>query len=275
MNAIAFRSFVLSFVFAVSLNACSSSSDPDPVEEIERIAVLYIGHGEPAVFENGDIPVSFPDGSDFGPHGVTIGVPVEYQHTEWAAAYEEIATAMTYIFGDINGNGAEHEMAISPAGDVPPFFTWQAFHADIQQRYQSFEDYSPHNDAIRAHVESLGLNVDGVEIDTYLAYLDAVPRIPDAIWELTRQGEYTKLVVVPMLLASSTHTLEVEDQIHETAGLLADMEVVVTEPFYEVPYMRERFRDAVLSMAPQLYESIPADTPDDEVGVLLTSHGSP
>ena len=109
MNAIAFRSFVLSFVFAVSLNACSSSSDPDPVEEIERIAVLYIGHGEPAVFENGDIPVSFPDGSDFGPHGVTIGVPVEYQHTEWAAAYEEIATAMTYIFGDINGNGAEHE----------------------------------------------------------------------------------------------------------------------------------------------------------------------
>ena len=78
-----------------------------------------------------------------------------------------------------------------------------------------------------------------------------------------------------MLLASSTHTLEVEDQIHETASLLGDMEVVVTEPFYEIPYMRDRFRDAVLAMAVYLYESVPEGTPDEEVGVLLASHGSP
>ena len=271
MYFIAFRSLVLAALLVASLTACSNDSDKD----IERIAVLYVGHGEPAVFENGDQPISFPDGSAFGPHGADIGVPVEYQHTEWAAAYEEIATAMTYILVDVNGNGIKHEMAISPAGDVPPFFTWQAFHADIQQRYQSFNDYSPHNDTIREHVESLDLQVDGVEIDIYLAYLDAVPRIPDTMWELTREGEYTKLVVVPMLLASSTHTKEVDDQIHETAGLLGGMEVVVTEPFYEVPYMRHRFRDAVLAMAHHLYESIPESTPDDEVGVLLTSHGSP
>ena len=275
MNFVAIRSSILAFLLAVSLNACSSSSDPDPNQDVERIAVLYVAHGEPAVFENGDIPISFPDGDEFGPHGADIGVPVEYQHTEWAAAYEEIATAMTYIFGDINGNSIEHEMAISPAGDVPPFFTWQAFHADIQQRYQAFENYSPHNDTMLEHIESLDLQVDGVEIDTYIAYLDAVPRIPDTIWELTQAAEYTKLVVVPMLLASSTHTQEIEDQIHETASLLAEMEVVVTEPFYEVPYMRDRFRDGVLAMAQFLYGSIPEATPDEEVGVLLTSHGSP
>jgi protoheme ferro-lyase len=277
MDVDAFRSLILTVLFAVSLSACSSDSDPEaePEQDIERIAVLYVGHGEPAVFENGDIPVSFPDGSAFGPHGADIGVPVEYQHTEWAAAYEEIATAMTYILVDVNGNGIKHEMAIAPQGDVPPFFTWQAFHADIQQRYQAFDNYSPHNDTVREHVESLDLKVDGVEIDTYLAYLDAVPRIPDTIWELTREHEYTKLVVVPMLLAKSTHTQEVEDQIHETASLLGDMEVVVTEPFYEVPYVRDRFRDAVLGMVHHLYHSIPEATPDNEVGVLLASHGSP
>ena len=277
MNAIAFRSILFIIGMAVLLTACSSDSDPDSSldQAVERIAVLYVGHGEPSVFENGDLPISFPDGSEFGPHGADIGVPVEYQHTEWAAAYEEIATAMTYIMVDINGNGINHEMAISPVGDVPPFFTWPAFHADIQQRYMAFENYSPHNDAIREHVESLDLQVDGVQIDTYLAYLDAVPRIPDTIWELTQETEYSKLVVIPMLLASSTHTLEVEDQIHETASLLGDMEVVVTEPFYEIPYMRDRFRDAVLAMAVYLYESVPEGTPDEEVGVLLASHGSP
>ena len=271
MYFVALRLLVLAIVLAVSLAACSRDSE----QTIEKIAVLYVGHGEPAVFENGDIPVGFPDGSEFGPHAVELGVPVEYQHTEWAAAYEEIATAMTYILRDVNGNGIEHEMAISPAGDVPPFFTWEAFHADIQQRYQAFNNYSPHNDTIREHVNSLDLRVDGVRIDTYLAYLDAVPRIPDMIWELTREGRYTKLVVVPMLLADSTHTQEVEDQIHETASLLGNMEVVVTEPFFEVPYVRDRFRDAVLAMAHRLYDSVPAATPDEEVGVLLTSHGTP
>lgn len=271
MCAITFRSLVPAVLLAITLTACSDDAD----QASERIAVLYVGHGEPAVFEDGDVPISFPDGSTFGPHGADIGVPVELQHTEWAAAYEEIATAMTYILVDVNGNGISHEMAISPAGDVPPFFTWEAFHADIQQRYQAFNNYSPHNDAILEHVESLDLQVDGAIVDTYLAYLDAVPRIPDTIWELTREGEYTKLVVVPMLLASSTHTQEVEDQIHETASLLGDMQVVVTEPFYEVPYMRDRFRDAVLAMTHHLYQSIPEATPDDEVGVLLTSHGSP
>jgi protoheme ferro-lyase len=268
-----FRSLILVFVLAASLTACSSSNNPD--ETNERIAVLYVGHGEPAVFERGDEAISFPDGSEFGPHGADIGVPVEYQHTEWAAAYEEIATAMTYIFGDINGNGTKHEMAISPAGDVPPFFTWPAFHADIQQRYAAFENYSPHNDALIAHVESLDLKVDGFEIDTYLAFLDAIPRIPDAVWELTHKHEYTKLVMVPMLLANSTHTQEIEDQIREIAALIGDMEVVVTEPFFEVPYMRERFGDAVLAMALDMYESVPEATPDEEVGVLLASHGSP
>ena len=131
MSLVAFRSLIVAVLLAVFLAACSGDSDPGN----ERIAVLYVGHGEPAVFENGDIPISFPDGSEFGPHGADIGVPVEFQHTEWAAAYEEIATAMTYILVDVNGNGIKHEMAIAPVGDVPPFFTWPAFYADIQQRY--------------------------------------------------------------------------------------------------------------------------------------------
>ena len=79
-----------------------------------RIALMYVGHGEPAMVEDGFKPLSFPDGSLFGPHAVELGVPEEFQYTEWAAAYEEIATAIAYIFGDTNGNGIIHEVAIVP-----------------------------------------------------------------------------------------------------------------------------------------------------------------
>ena len=101
-----------------------------PPKKQNRVAVMFIGHGEPATAEDGDIPITFPDGSPFGPHAVELGVPADQQYTEWAAAYEEIATAMAYIFGDINGNGIEHEVALVPDGDVPGFFNWPAFHAE-------------------------------------------------------------------------------------------------------------------------------------------------
>ena len=197
------------------LGACTSSSfeatappGTTTTEATTRVALLFVGHGEPSVFEDGDVPITLADGSMFGPHAESLSVPVELQNTEWAAAYEEIATAMSYIFGDVNGNGTEHEIAISPAGDVPPFFTWDAFHADIERRYQAFGDNSPHNTTLLEHVQSIELQIEGVLIDTHMAYLDAVPRIPDVVWGMTQTGDYDKLVVVPMLLADSTHTQE-------------------------------------------------------------------
>ena len=246
----------------------------------ENVAVLFVGHGEPSVCDDGDIPIKLLDGTPFGPHGVDIGVPDMYQYTEWAAAYEEIATAMTYIKTpplnpDLNGNGVAHEVKISPAGDVPPFFTWEAFHAEIFDIYEAFQDYSPHNDTLKKHVESLNIHVIGARVDTYLAYLDAVPRIPDVVWEITQDKEYEKLVVVPILLASSTHTQEVENMVHESAHMISDMEVVMCEPFFEVPYMRDRLKNAVAAMAKQVRQSIPADVPDEKIGVVLASHGTP
>ena len=74
MDSIDFRPLIVSFLVAVSLAACSD--DPKPVLDVDRVAVLYVCHGEPAVFENGDVPIRFPDGSEFGPHGAEIGVPV-------------------------------------------------------------------------------------------------------------------------------------------------------------------------------------------------------
>ena len=60
MHTIALRTVLLVFMFAAFLAACSSDSN----NAKERIAVLYVGHGEPTVFENGDIPIEFPDGFD-------------------------------------------------------------------------------------------------------------------------------------------------------------------------------------------------------------------
>ena len=144
-----------------------------------RVALMFVGHGEPVTAEDGDIQITFPDGTPFGPHAVELGVPVEHQNTEWAAAYEEIATAMAYIFGDTNGNGIEHEVAMVPHGDVPGFFNWQAYRSSIFDHYALFGNYSPHNKLLREHVDSLDIKVKGARIDTYLAYLDDVPRIGD------------------------------------------------------------------------------------------------
>nr|MDJ0853372.1 ferrochelatase [Myxococcota bacterium] len=240
----------------------------------ERVALLFVGHGEPETAADGDVPITLADGTPFGPHAEDLGVPGTYLHTEWAAAYEEIATAMTYIFPDLNGNGVLHELDFPPSGDVPPFFTWNAFHASVYQQYEACNDYSPHNDSLREHVASLTIEVDGAEVAIFLAFLDAVPRIRDVLSGIAGSG-YDELVVVPMLLASSTHTQEVAELVEEAAHLTEDMEVVVTEPFFEVPFVRRRLRDAVASMVKELRASIPAEAADHEIGVLLASHGTP
>jgi protoheme ferro-lyase len=247
----------------------------DCKDDVERVALLFVGHGEPAVFEDGDVPITLADGTPFGPHAVSLGVPEEFQYTEWAAAYEEIATAMTYIFEDLNGNGILHEVKISPAGDVPPFFTWDAFHASVHGHYQAFNNYSPHNDILREHLDNIEVKVEGVEVDIYLAFLDAVPRISDVVWEITNTDQYTELVVVPMLLASSTHTQEVESLVCEAAHMTSDMDVLVTEPFFEIPFMRRRIKKAVVAMAEYVRETIPANVSDSDIGVVLASHGTP
>ncbi len=246
-----------------------------PDEAIKKVALLFVGHGEPATRENGDISITFPDGEPFGPHATSLGVPEEAQYTEWAAAYEEIATAMTYIFNDVNGNGILREVAIAPAGDVPDFFNWDAFHDSVNSHYEAIGNYSPHNDALREHIGSLEVKVDGAEIDIYLAFLDAVPRIRDVVWDIAAKDRYKELVVVPLLIASSTHTQEVTDLVKEAAHLTSEMEVVVTEPFFEIPFMRKRIRDAVIAMAEYVRTAVPANVPDSSIGIVLASHGTP
>ncbi len=243
-------------------------------QRIPRVALMYVGHGEPAAVEDGDIPITFPDGTPFGPHGAELGVPPMYQYTEWAAAYEEIATAMSYIFSDINGNGIIHELGIVPAGDVPGFFTWDAFHATIYSRYEQCNNYSPHNNLVRNHVNSLDISVKGAKVDVYLALLDEVPRIPDVVYQIA-QGDYDELVVVPMLVANSTHTDEITGQLEEVEHLTEGMDVLVAEPFFEVPYMRKSLRDAIVSMSHHIAKYIPEEVADHNIGVVLASHGTP
>ena len=173
---------------------------------------------------------------------------------------------MTYIFEDLNGNGIPHELAISPAGDVPNFFTWEEFHADVYEHYEACGNFSPHNKALKEHVESLKIQVKGAEIDVYMAFLDAVPRIRDVLWDITKNDQYQELVVVPMLLASSTHTQEVASLVEESAHLTSEMEVVVVEPLFEVPFMQRRLRDAVLSMVKYVRGAIPEDVADHNIG---------
>ncbi len=240
----------------------------------KTVALMFVGHGEPAYVADGDIPVAFPDGSEFGPHGVELGVPLEFQHTEWAAAYEEIATAMAYIFWDINGNGIPHEVMMVPHGDVPDFFSWEAFHGTIYQQYADAGGYSPHNDTVRAHVDSVEIDLQRVKVDVYLALLDDVPRIPDVVYEIS-QKSYDELVVVPMLVANSTHTDEITGQMEEVEHLTHGMDVLVTEPFFEVPYMKKSLAEGIVSMTHYLARHVPEEVEEHNIGVLLAAHGTP
>ena len=247
----------------------------DPDQDNKKVALLFVAHGEPVTRENGDVPITLADGTPFGPHAADLDVPPEFQYTEWAAAYEEIATAMTYILLDFNRNGILHEVAMYPAGDVPPFFSWDAFHASVYEHYEACENHSPHNELIREHVESLKIKVDGANIDVYLAFLDAVPRITDVVWDIRQADQYDELVVVPMLIADSTHTQEVTNLVKEAEHLTEGMQVLVTEPFFEVPFVKRRMRDAITAMARHLRDAVPENVEDYKIGVVLASHGTP
>lgn len=255
--------------------------------EHKRVAVLFVGHGEPATFEDGDEVIGFWDGSDFGPHAADLGVPPLNQSTEWAAAYEEIATAIaysvpctssvppTFLPGDSNCNGTPHEILSSPIGDVPPFFIWDAFRGQIQGEYTALGNYSPHNDLIAEHVAALNIGAFGKYVDKYLAFLDAVPRIPDVLHDIAQKRRYARIVVVPLLLADSTHTQEVEEITREWAEKERHMEIIIGEPYFEVPYMRKKLTHAIAGMAEYIRSAIPAGVADEKIGVILAAHGTP
>lgn len=194
------------------IQAADSGARPRATADLRRpwrgfklVALTFVGHGEPTTVKDGDVPIAFPDGSPFGPHGVELGVPEAYQYAEWGAAYEEIATALSHIFGDLNVNGEVHELGIVPKGDVPDFFTWDAFHASIYSQYDQCDNYSPHNDRLREHVDSLRIRERRARFDIYLALLDEVPRIPDVVYEIANRS-YDELVVVPMLVSTLNHS---------------------------------------------------------------------
>ncbi len=132
------------------------------VQDVESVAILFVGHGEPATYQEGIQRGEFSDGTRLGPSGNSLGVPPAEQSTIWAAGYEEIATAMTYQFGDSNQNGVLHEVAIHPQGDVPGFFTWDAFKTRISyaltQHHMSFATIRgrPAAPGLRARVRELG-----------------------------------------------------------------------------------------------------------------------
>ncbi len=259
-------------------SAFSGSGKPFPAFVCgghNQVAVMFVGHGEPPTFEEGNVPTYFWDGTPFGPHGVELGVPEQYQLTEWGAAFEEIATALAYQFGDYNGNGIRYEVLPFPMGDVPPFFTFEAFISMVEAEYMALGNYSPHSDMLREHVDNTRVGIMGCNIDMYLALLDDYPRIPDVLHEIAQNPRYKRVVVAPLLLSRSSHSQEVEEIAHEWVAKERPMEVVYLEPLFEIPFARRRIVSAVAEMAKLVRESVPASIPDDKIGVVVGAHGTP
>ena len=62
----------------------------------------------------------------------------------------------------------------------PASSTGRPFMPSIFDHYELFGNYSPHNELIQEHVESLKIKVQGAQYRCYLALLDEVPRIRDS-----------------------------------------------------------------------------------------------
>jgi hypothetical protein len=248
----------------------------------KSVAILFVGHGEPKHFQDGTKTIKHWDGTDFGPYGVALGVPPEEQSTIWAAAYAETAEAIAYQTGDLNQNGISHEVLLFPDGDIPPNFTYQAFKDKAEAEYEAVGGTSPHNDSLNGHAKKVQVGIPGYDFDTYLAFLDAEPIIPNALHQIAQTRRYQKLVVVPFLMAESTHTQEVVNLVQEWAARLLrpgsterPMEIVFAQPFYNQPYARSLLASAVADLAQFLYTHIPAGVPDEKIGVVLGGHGDP
>ncbi|MGE5598856.1 MAG: ferrochelatase [Bacteroidota bacterium] len=253
--------------------------------DYQSVAVLFVAHGEPASFDEGKERIIDPDGTLHGPFAPNLIRPYEIkepgeQYWMWAALYEEVAEALTYQFGDMNGNGILHELRFVPEGDVPRFFSWTAFREGAKQQY-AYLGGSPHNAAWKEHVERIRLSLLNKSIDVHLAYMEAKPTVAQKVWDLVISGRYDKLVVVPLLLSESTHTQEIRAEAEEWIRKAEErtgrpVEVVWAHPFFTEPYVRTLHAKAVAGMVQWIRETeVPSEVTDDQIGVVLASHGDP
>ncbi len=243
--------------------------------DYRSVAVLFVAHGEPATFEEGCQPVRLPDGNLIGPFGTTLRVPPPEQSTLWAMLYEEVAEAMTYIFGDFNHNGILHELAPFPLGDVPPFFTWPVFKGGAAEQYAVLGG-SPHNATYEKHVANVKLTLLNKSVDVHMAYMDARPMIAEKVYELMQNQRYNKLVVVPLLLSESTHTQEIREEVREWVEKSGrEIELVWGHSFFTEPYVRDLHAAAVAAQVEWVRSQLPAGVTDGQIGVVLAAHGDP
>ncbi len=258
-----------------SAQEISPASVSKDAQEAQSVAILFVGHGEPATYDEGTKVERYWDNTLLGPSGVVLGVPAEEQATIWAAAYEEIATAVAYESGDLNGNGVLHEVKVAPEGDVPSVFVWPAFKDMVRAEYSTLGD-SPHNGIWINHVANTPVDVSGAKIDSFLAFMDAKPFVVDKIHEITQTARYKSLVVVPLLLSQSTHTQEIRELVAEgMAKAGRDLEIAWAQPFFDEPYVRALHASAVADHAKYLRTHVPAEVQDSEIGVVLGAHGDP
>ncbi|MGE5549138.1 MAG: ferrochelatase [Bacteroidota bacterium] len=253
--------------------------------DYQSVVVLFVGHGEPATFNEGLEPVQFPDGKYIGPFGTPYApqvpdnfelvVPENYRNTLWAMLYIEVAEAIAYTMGDANNNGKPHEPFFIPFGDVTPGFRWNAFLGEAAAQYAAFGG-SPHNATWQNHVNKTRLSLLNKSIDIELAYMDARPMIEEKVYQVLQSQRVDKLVVVPLLLSESTHTQEIKEAVElgvEMSG--REVEIAWGHPFFVEPYVRNLHASAVAAMVEWVRAKLPAGVPNDQIGVVLAAHGDP
>jgi protoheme ferro-lyase len=240
------------------------------------IAVLFVGHGEPETLADWSEHHLFADGSSLGPSGETLGVPPDERDTIYAAAYEEIATAMSYQMKDMNGNGIKHELALTPQGDVPASFTYPAFKGMVQMEMAQL-GMSPHNTLVFSRINAMKTTPLAAFADFYWAMLDARPMIPDAVSQIKKRGHYSHVIVIPLFLSSdSTHTQEIREMVPTAmARNSLDAKIIFGKTFFENDYVLNLHLTAIAGQVEQMRGRLPPEAANQDIGVVIAGHGDP
>ena len=157
-----------------------------------------------------------------------------------------------------------HELDSTVPG-FPPKPVWPVILDGIKRSFAAVGT-SPHG---RIHAQTMAEVRDAVgdeDVAWYLSFLDADPRLRDAVAAAVRAGA-TDLALLTVFLTDSDHTAEA-DHLVEAMGLSpAGIRVVRTPVLWDDPRLARMVADKVLRTA--------GDRDRATVGVLLVGHGQP
>lgn len=149
--------------------------------------------------------------------------------------------------------------------EVPPDDAFPMILEEIKQKYEVMGGKSRHAQVTRNQVALIAKQLPGIDIR--LGFNEFIgPSFTDIAEQMVKDG-VKKLAVLVMLQTDSSHTGEVKKKLNALDLEKKGVKVVVGHPLFYRPEPTQLVIEAITKAA--------GNTPLDQVGVVLASHGEP